>query len=85
MNTLRDVILREAKKNACSTLHDSKATECKTVVSLDTAWVLPLPSKSWIILIIWLYIALNRAPNKDCYWVGAVPKIQPNCKGEWSL
>ena len=25
-------------------------------------------------IIIWLYIALNRTPNIDCYWVGAVPK-----------
>ena len=24
---------------------------------------------------IWLYIARNRTPNIDCYWVGAVPKI----------
>ena len=24
---------------------------------------------------IYIYIALNRAPNIDCYWVGAVPKI----------
>ena len=31
-------------------------------------------SNSWII-IIWLYIALNRTPNIDCYWVGAVPNI----------
>ena len=33
------------------------------------------PSNSWIIIIIWLYIALNRNPNIDCYWVGAVPKV----------
>ena len=32
-------------------------------------------SNSWIIFLIWLYIALNRTPNMDCYWVGAVPKI----------
>ena len=32
-------------------------------------------SNSWIIIIIWLYIALNRTPNIDCYWVGAVPKV----------
>ena len=35
-------------------------------------WVLPPLSNSWIITIIWLYIALNRTPNIDCYWVGAV-------------
>ena len=32
-------------------------------------------SNSWIISIIWLYIALKRTPNIDCYWVGAVPKL----------
>ena len=40
-------------------------------------WVLPPPppSNSWIV-IIWLYIALNRTPSVDCYWgVGAVPKV----------
>ena len=26
--------------------------------------------------IIGLYIALNRTPNIDCYWVGAVPKFK---------
>ena len=34
-------------------------------------------SNSWIIHIIWLYIALNRTPNIDCYWVGAVPNLHP--------
>ena len=38
-------------------------------------WVLPPLSNSWRIIIIWLYIALNRTPNVDCYWVGAVPKL----------
>ena len=23
-----------------------------------------------------IYIALDRTPNKDCYWVGAIPKLQ---------
>ena len=27
------------------------------------------------ILIIGLHIALNRTPNLDCYWEGAVPKV----------
>ena len=35
---------------------------------------LPL-SNSWIIVIIWLYIALSRTPNIDCYSVGAIPKV----------
>ena len=38
-------------------------------------WALPPLSNSWITIIIWLYIALNRTPNIDCYWVGAVPKL----------
>ena len=33
-------------------------------------------TNSWIITIIWFYnIALNRTPNIDCSWVGAVPKF----------
>ena len=35
-------------------------------------WVLPPLTNSWILVILWLYIALNRTPNIDCYWVGAV-------------
>ena len=43
---------------------------------LSYIWVLPPLSNSWIIFIIWLYIALNnRTPNIDCYWVEAVPKL----------
>ena len=34
------------------------------------AWVLPPLSNSWIRLTIWLYIALNKTPNMDCYWGG---------------
>ena len=41
----------------------------------DLGWALPPLSNSWIISIIWLYIALNRTPNIDCYWLGAVPKV----------
>ena len=33
------------------------------------------PSNSWTIIIIWFYIALNRTPNIDCYWGGAVPQV----------
>ena len=40
-------------------------------------WILVPLSNSWIISIIWLYIALNRTPNIDCYWVGAVPDLNP--------
>ena len=32
---------------------------------------------SWIIIRTWLYIALNRTPNIDCFWVGAVPNLNP--------
>ena len=38
--------------------------------------VLPPLSNSWITFLIWLYIALNRIPNIDCYCAGAVPKVQ---------
>ena len=27
----------------------------------------PTLSNSWIIIVIWLYVALNRTPNIDCY------------------
>ena len=37
------------------------------------SWVLPPLSNSWITLIVWLYLALNRTPNIDCYWVGQYP------------
>ena len=36
-------------------------------------WVLPPLSNSWIRIIIWLYIALNRTPNVDCYCGGQYP------------
>ena len=29
--------------------------------------------------ILWVYIALDRTPNIDCYWGGAVPKVNPRC------
>ena len=32
-------------------------------------------------IIIWLYIALNRTPNIDCYWVRAVPNLNPRSLG----
>ena len=38
---------------------------------------MPPVTNSWITSIIWLYIALNRTPNIDCYWVGAVPNLNP--------
>ena len=34
------------------------------------AWILPPLSTSRIINIVWLYIALSRTPNMDCYWGG---------------
>ena len=40
-------------------------------------WVLPPHSNSWIMITIWLYIALKRTPTIDCYWVGAVPNLNP--------
>ena len=37
--------------------------------------VLPPLSNTWIVFLIWLYIALRRTPNIDCYWEGALPKV----------
>ena len=34
-------------------------------------WILPPLRNSWTINIIWLYLALNRTPNMDCYWGGS--------------
>ena len=31
---------------------------------------MPPRSSSWIISIIWLYLALNRTPTIGCYWGG---------------
>ena len=45
-------------------------------LSLGLGWILPPLSNSWMIFSIWLYIALNRTPNMDCYWMGAVPKVE---------
>ena len=42
--------------------------------TIGIIWVLPPLSNSWIIIIIWLYIALNRTPNIDCYWRGQYPR-----------
>ena len=35
--------------------------------------MLPPLGNCWIIIVIWLYIALNRTPNIDCYWGGQYP------------
>ena len=43
-------------------------------IFISVPWVLPHLSNSWIMAIIWLYIALNSTPDIDCYWLGAVPK-----------
>ena len=63
---LENVGLKEVQVNVKS----SKST----TIGLITL-VLPTLSNSWILNIIWLYIALNRTPNVDCYWVGAVPNL----------
>ena len=31
-------------------------------------WVLPPLSNSWIMNIMWVYIALSRTPTINCYW-----------------
>ena len=45
--------------------------------------VLPPLSNSWILSIIWLYIALKRTPYIDGYWVGAVPNLNPKPLRIW--
>ena len=47
----------------------------RSLPSYGLRWVLPPLSNSWMMIIIWLYIGLNRTPNIDCYWVGAVLKV----------
>ena len=49
------------------------ATNHQQASSID--WIPPPHSKGWIIIVIWLYIALNRTLNMDCDWVGPVPKV----------
>ena len=39
-------------------------------------WVLSPLSNSWIISIIWLYIALTMTLNIDCYWGGSTQGIE---------
>ena len=56
-------------------LVQKKALAGESLLMVIIVSVLPRLSNSWIIIIIWLYIALNRTPNIDCYWVGAVPKL----------
>ena len=58
-----------------SSLHSSKSH----LSGCSNDWILPPLSNSWIIITVWLYIALNRTPNIDCYWVGAVPKVMIFC------
>ena len=43
------------------------------IVHSGMAWVLP-PLTNSRIIVIGLYIALDRTPHIDCYWEGAVPK-----------
>ena len=42
----------------------------------DALGTAPL-SNSWIIITIGSFIALHRALHVDCYWVGAVPNLNP--------
>ena len=43
---------------------------------LDLGYCPPL-SNSRIIIVIWIYVALHRTPNVDCYRVVAVPNLDP--------
>ena len=58
---------------SCRTL-ESAIVACGSGLKIEgIGWVLPLLSNSWIIMIIiilWLYIYVNRTPNLDCYGGG---------------
>ena len=63
-------------------LYTPKMIECqkgtpdlrnRTILKHCLPWILPPLSNSWIMKIIRLCIALNRTPDIDCYWVGAIP------------
>ena len=57
---------------------NSMDNEMEAGVTLNPKpWVLPPLSNSWMIVILWLYIALNRTPTIACHWVGAVPNLKP--------
>ena len=71
-------LCRQAAGNTRQNSQTVKATQQLMLRNTTPNWILPPLSNSWVILIIWLYIALNRTPNIDCYWVGAVPKLYNN-------
>ena len=66
-------------QNKSGSLHIARHSSSNTTIP----WVLPPLSDSWMMNIVWLDIAVNRTPNIDCYWVGAVPKLylKPPCTG----
>ena len=55
--------------------HSYQMGSCKRGHELGTA---PL-SNSWITIIIWLYIALNRTPDIDCFWGGGQYPSYKSC------
>ena len=44
------------------------------LITWKTRWNSPL-TNSWIIIVIWLYLALNRTPNIDCYLAGSTQYV----------
>ena len=57
-------------------------------------WILPPLSNRWILLLKWLYIAINRTPNINCYNITLIsyssfhfifhyPNITPNIDCFW--
>ena len=57
-------------QSCCSSIDDE-------ILGLFPGFVeVEIVSNSWIRIIMWLYIALKRTPSIDCYWVGAVPKVE---------
>ena len=71
---IADMLTLQRQRQICLNRRSNPAPQTLDA-KYHVAWVLPPLSNSWITIIIWLHIALNRTPNIDCYWVGAVPKV----------
>ena len=67
-------VLRDRKLGRCLADVEMFLTQLKLRHDQMLGTAPPL-SSSWIIIRIGLCIALESTPNIDCYWEGAVPKL----------